>query len=347
MSFKGFQRAKRENIGLIVSIAGGTGSGKTFSAMRLAAGIVGPGKPFAVIDTEAGRAKHYADRFVFDHGDLSAPFRPEAYADAIKAADDAGYGAIVIDSMSHEWAGEGGVLDWHDEDLDAMVESKQKFFAEKGWRFDEETQRKALGTQAWIKPKMEHKRMVQRLLQVRAHLIICLRAEEKMLIQEIDDPDRAGKKKTVFVQAKDRLLKDRWVPICDKLFPYEMTASFVMTNDDPGAPIPVKLQEQHRAIFDVAKIDEDTGRRLAAWASGADRLTDEQIAEQIAAVEPLIAGLTTPDAVRTWWAGHQKTLDEAVKPAILKLCTERANALKAAANTETNNDNSNNEKEAA
>lgn len=75
------------------------------------------------------------------------------------------------------------------------------------------------------------------------------------------------------------------------------------------------------------------------------RLSEEEIAAQVAAVEPMIQGLATADAVRQWWAGHQKTLDEAVKPSILKLCTERANALKAAAN-ETNPSNQE-EKEAA
>src|SRR3990167_10103442 len=104
MSFS-FRPAKRENVALIIGLAGGTGSGKTFSAMRLASGIAGEGKPFAVIDTEAGRAKHYADQFKFDHGDLAPPFRPDAYVDAIMAADKAGYSVIVVDSVSHVWAG--------------------------------------------------------------------------------------------------------------------------------------------------------------------------------------------------------------------------------------------------
>ena len=64
MTFQ-FKPAIRENVGLLIGLAGGTGSGKTFSAMRLASGIAN-GKKFAVIDTEAGRAKHYADQFSFD-----------------------------------------------------------------------------------------------------------------------------------------------------------------------------------------------------------------------------------------------------------------------------------------
>ena len=81
-----FRPAVREEVGLLIGLAGPSGSGKTFSAMRLASGIVGQGKKFAVIDTEARRALHYADRFQFDYMDMKPPFRPEAYTDAIKAA---------------------------------------------------------------------------------------------------------------------------------------------------------------------------------------------------------------------------------------------------------------------
>ena len=92
-----FRPARRENVALLIGLAAGTGGGKTFTAMRLASGMA-RGKKFAVIDSEAGRATHYADQFDFDHGDLVAPFTPEAYLEAILAADAAGYPVIVVDS---------------------------------------------------------------------------------------------------------------------------------------------------------------------------------------------------------------------------------------------------------
>ena len=115
-----FRPATRENVGLLIGLIAPSGGGKTFSAMRLAKGICGE-RPFAVIDTEAGRAKHYADQFRFDHGDLHPPFRPDAYTDAIMVADAAGYPCIVVDSMSHEHAGDGGLLDWQEEELTRMA----------------------------------------------------------------------------------------------------------------------------------------------------------------------------------------------------------------------------------
>ena len=245
-----FKRAAREEVGLIIGLAGGTGSGKTFTALTLAKGIAG-NKPFALIDTEAGRAKHYADRFLFDHGDLKPPFRPERYAEAILAADAAHYPVIVVDSCSHEWAGEGGILDWQEQELDRM--------AGDDWK-----KREICKMAAWIKPKMDHKKMVQRLLQIRAHMILCFRAEEKIDMVRGDD----GKMKIVPKVTRTGL--DGWVPICEKSLPYELTASFLLTADAPGYPKPIKLQEQHRALFPLDRpITEESGRRLAEWASGA------------------------------------------------------------------------------
>lgn len=103
-----FRPAIRENVNLIIGVIGPSGGGKTFSAMRLATGL-SCGKRFAVIDTEARRALHYAERFEFDHAALHAPFTPDNYAKAIASAESANYPVIVVDSCSHEWAGEGEI----------------------------------------------------------------------------------------------------------------------------------------------------------------------------------------------------------------------------------------------
>lgn len=242
-----FRPAKRENVGLLIGITGPSGSGKTFSAMRLASGICGKDS-FAVIDTEARRALHYADHFKFDHCEMRSPFSPMAYIDAIAEADKAGYKAILVDSMSHEWAGEGGVLDMQETELQRM--------AGDDWK-----KREACKMAAWIKPKMQHKQMVQRLLQVRAHLILCLRAEEK--VEMLKQKDDRGYEKTVIVPKG-------WQPVCGKDFPYELTVSFMLTPEKPGIPQPIKIQDQHRHLFPIDKqVTEESGRLLAEWATGA------------------------------------------------------------------------------
>ncbi len=280
MSFE-FRDAVRGDEHILVGLAGGTGSGKTYTALRLATGLSG-GEPFAVIDTEAGRAKHYADLFAFKHGDLGPPFTPDRYLEAIVAAEEAGFGVVVVDSASHEHAGDGGLLDWHDAELDRI--------AGDDWK-----KRQANTFTAWIKPKQSHKRFVSRLLQLRCHLILCFRAEEKIEIVR-----EGGETKVVPKRSLAGL--DGWVPIAEKNLPYEMTVSFLFTADAPGIPKPIKLQEQHKPFFDLKKVvDEESGKKLAAWAAGgkeAPKPKAEPKAEPkpkedpAAALAPLVSELT-------------------------------------------------------
>lgn len=235
MAFQ-FTPAVRENVSLLIALAGPSGSGKTKSALRLAEGLADGGM-IAFIDTEARRALHYADAHTFVHADMRPQFRPARFIEAIHAAEDAGAKVVIIDSFSHEYDGEGGILDWA-----AELESG--------------------GTKPpgnWKQPKLAHKKLMNALLQCRATVIFCLRADEKI---EIGRDDRG---KTVV-----RPLG--WMPICEKRFMYEMTASFTLTADNPGKPnyhLPHKCQEQHRAFFPEGQfIDENAGRALAAWARG-------------------------------------------------------------------------------
>lgn len=278
MTFQ-FRPAVRERVSLLIGIAGSSGSGKTYSALQLATGLAGPNGRIAVIDTEAGRALHYADQFKFDHGDLRAPFSPDAYREAIVAADEAGYDVIVIDSMSHEHEGEGGLLDWADREAANHKPPKN-----------------------WVKPKTAHKRMMNRLLQLRAHLIFCLRAEEKMRVEQQDVGN--GRRKMVIVPAADLPLNERWQPIAEKRFAYELTASFLMTPDRPGVPLPLKLQEQHRHAFpEGSQMGSEAGEKLAAWASGGKPPADTSYSDALA-----IADQGT-DAFRAWWKDNPDKRD--------------------------------------
>jgi len=230
-----FKPAVRENVSLLIALAGASGSGKTYSALRLAKGLAPSGK-IAFIDTEARRGLHYADQFDFIHADMRPPFRPENFLAAIKAAEKAGAEVIIIDSFSHEYDGEGGIMDWA-----AEIE--------------------AGGTKSpgnWKVPKLAHKKLMNALLQLRASVIFCLRADEKIRIAKENG-------KTVVEQLG-------WMPIAEKRFIFEMTASFTLTPTAPGIPqfdLPHKLQTQHRGMFPPGQtIGEKAGQDLAAWAKG-------------------------------------------------------------------------------
>jgi hypothetical protein len=145
---------------------------------------------------------------------------------------------IVVDSASHEWYGDGGCLDWHDEIMGG-------------------DQKKNLS--AWIEPKKAHKRMVTRLLQLNAHVILCFRAEPKVEVTA------DGK----YVAKKSLTGLDGWIPIAEKNLPYELTASFLLMADKPGVPLPIKLYGKHRPFVPLDKpLDESVGEALAEWAAG-------------------------------------------------------------------------------
>lgn len=259
-----FKPAKRENVPLLIGLDGASGSGKTYSAHQIAAGIAEEigraagrkGRVFG-IDTERGRMLHYADDFDFLHGEIRPPFRPDAYGQAIDAAEQAEADVIIIDSFSHEWEGEGGVREWADQlEAGGMKAPAQ-----------------------WKEPKLAHKRLVNKMLAARAHIIVCLRSEEKMRVEAVPqtNPDGSpkmwnGKQSTkmVITPASELPVGERWVPICEKRFPFEITTSLLLTPQDPGVPIPRKLQSQHRPFFpEGRRISRESGRALAAWAMGA------------------------------------------------------------------------------
>lgn len=239
--------------GLFVSLTGGTNSGKTFSALRLARGIAGPKGKIAVADTEGGRTLHLKDAFDFDVSLMDPPFRPDVFADAAKNAEDAGYDVCVMDSFSMQWAGLGGVLEWQATEIESAVERARA----RNDRRSEFAIREANKMMAWIKPKMAHKAMVYSLLQRRIPIVFSIRGEETI------KPGENGEKPTKIFKS-----------VCNKSFPFEMTIAFRLAQDRKGIvdlsdPTTWKMEAAHRDIFhDGDLLTEDHGAKLAAWARG-------------------------------------------------------------------------------
>lgn len=238
-----FKKAVRSSTPLLIGIGGQTGSGKTYSALRLARGLVGDNGRIGFIDTERGRALHYADEFTFEHALLEPPFTPERYLELIEEASRE-FDCLIVDSASHEWEGPGGLLETAN-DIAAKMAAK--------WNKSPD----AYTFPSWREPKQRHQRLVNHLLQLPCHAIFCFRAKEKM--------------KLVKNKGKQEVVSAGLQPIMEDGMPYEMTLFAMMSATAPGVPFfsHKALAKQFQGMFrDGEQIGEGHGKQLAQWAAG-------------------------------------------------------------------------------
>jgi ABC-type dipeptide/oligopeptide/nickel transport system ATPase subunit len=249
--------AVREATPLLLGIIGPSGGGKTFSALRLATGIQSVvGGDIWGIDTESRRMLHYADRFKFRHVQFGAPFASLDYLAAIEHCVRKGAKTIIVDSMSHEHEGPGGVLEQH------AIETKRLAAL---WKCSEDKAQMS----AWAGPKQDRRRMINTILQINANIIFCFRAKEKMKLGS-GKPTEMG-----------------FMPIAGEEFVYEMvlkclllpSANGVPTwkSDYPGEKMMMKLPEQFKDMFEKdPQLDEGIGAKLAQWAAGSPKAEKRQ-----------------------------------------------------------------------
>lgn len=255
------KEAVREAVPLLIGLVGPSGSGKTGSALELAHGIQDVvGGDIGYIDTESKRALHYAGaamfsdknrKFKFRHLSFGEPFNPDSYQAAIRAVIKAGVKTVIVDSMSHEHEGPGGVLEMHEAQLDKLA----------GQDFDKRNKNNFL---AWAKPKAERRALINFLLQQPVNFIFCFRAKEKLKMNPGAQPVNLG-----------------WQPVAGEEYVFEMSLNALLMPGSNGVPtwLPtiqgekqmVKLPEQFKAICSKDRaLSAAMGRELAMWAKGGD-----------------------------------------------------------------------------
>ncbi|MEM3101705.1 MAG: ATP-binding protein [Candidatus Nitrosotenuis sp.] len=188
-----FQKAQRARAKARIGISGPSGSGKTYSSLAIATGL---GKKIALIDTENGSASLYADKFEFDVAELTSPYTPEKFISYIDLAEKAGYDVIIVDSLSHAWRGEGGILEIHNR----ISESLHNSLA------------------AWREVSPMHNRLVEKIIQSPAHIITTFRSRQEYVVIE----DDSGKK---------MVKKVGMAPIFKDGIEYEFTIFFELTHE--------------------------------------------------------------------------------------------------------------------
>lgn len=158
-----FEIATRAKSKARIALTGSSGSGKTLSALYLAYGFTGDWSKIALIDTEHERGRFYANRDdlktgAFLYASLTPPYSAERYITYVKEAANAvgEDGVIIIDSFSHAWDNEGGVLDYKSEV--AKQQGKNDYTA-------------------WADAGKVQNNLVNTILSVPCHTIITMRAK--------------------------------------------------------------------------------------------------------------------------------------------------------------------------
>ncbi|MFM9373304.1 ATP-binding protein [Streptomyces sp. Da 82-17] len=157
-----FAPATKEQSKARVALDGPSGSGKTFTALTIASAL---GTRIAVIDTERGSARKYANEFAFDVLEL-AYFSPDDLVEALAAAGAAGYEVVVVDSLSHFWSGSGGMLEQVDH------------AAKKGFGGN------SFG--GWKEARPMERRMVDALVAFPGHVVVTMRTKTDYVLETND-----------------------------------------------------------------------------------------------------------------------------------------------------------------
>ena len=227
-----FRKAERKKAKLRLGITGPAGSGKTYGALLVAFGL---GGKIAMIDTENGSGDLYANLGDYDVCSITAPYEVKKYLAAIHEAEQAGYDIIIIDSLSHVWSGEGGLLDMQGK-IAASSRSGNSYMA-------------------WREVTPWHNKLIDAMLSSPAHIIATMRS------------------KTEYIQAENErgykeIRKVGLAPVQRDGMDYEFGVVFDLTANHMAT-----VSKDRTSIFDgqIFSLSQDTGRTLREWLdSGVD-----------------------------------------------------------------------------
>lgn len=223
------RKAERKKAKLRLGISAPSGAGKTFSSLNIAYGITGDWSKVGLIDTENGSGDLYAHLGDYSVIPIEAPFTPDKYIQAIKLYEDNGYEVIIIDSLSHAWAGEGGILD---------IQSAAAAASRSGNSYT-----------AWREVTPKHNALVNTILQSKCHIISTMRAKTEY-VQEKND------------NGKTEIRKVGLAPIQRDGMEYEFTVML-----DVSITHTASASKDRTGLFDgqYFKPGVDTGKKLLEW----------------------------------------------------------------------------------
>ena len=254
-----FHKAERKQAKLRLALCGTSGSGKTFSALKIAAGL---GGKIAMIDTEHKSGELYANEFKYEVATLDPPFSPNRYIEIIKMAESSGFNVLIIDSLSHAWTGQGGVLEMHDQ----ACKTTHNSFA------------------AWRDVTPHHNALVDAMLQSSLHIITTMRTKTAYEVQQND-------------KGKHVPVKVGLAPIQRDGMEYEFTAVLDLSIDGHIAT----SSKDRTSLFDGTffKPSEKTGEQLLKWLNtGVDE--EKQSREELEKLEQSMLFIKSLPQLENW-----------------------------------------------
>lgn len=268
-----FKKAERKRSKLRLALCGPSGSGKTYSALQLAFGM---GGKVALIDTENGSASLYSHLGEFDVCEIAPPFTVQKYIEAIKGAEQAGYDVLVVDSLTHAWAGQGGLLE--EVDKRAASSSSKNSYA------------------AWRDVTPMHNRLVDTILQSNLHMIVTMRSKTAYEMEKGANGKVAPVKKGMAPIQRDGL-------------EYEFTVVLDLDNQKHVA----EAGKDRTGLFDgkVFVPTQETGKELIEWLdSGSEPSINQNQKEQIVFLAKKLGMVETMPAVIKEASGADKKMAE-------------------------------------
>lgn len=221
-----FKKAERKQAKLRLVLSGTSGSGKTFGALQIAKGI---GGKIAFLDTERGSASLYSDMVEFDVLEMQPPYNPERFIEVIQEAEKEEYTTLILDSITHEWNGQGGIL----EIVDAVSRSKYR----------------GNSYAAWNEGTPRHQKFIDAMLASSCHIIATMRSKAVYVETEKNNGKKAIEKQGSAPQQRDGI-------------EYEFTTVLDLNVDGHLA----NASKDRTGLFkDPFVISEDTGKALFDW----------------------------------------------------------------------------------
>lgn len=245
------RKAQRKVTKARVGITGPSGSGKTLSALLMAYGMTGDWDKVGLIDTENRSADLYAETVKagehipeFPKIDLEPPYTTEKYIEAIKAFEDYGVDVIIIDSLSHAWAGEGGLLEQKDQV--AKVGGKNSYTA-------------------WAEMTPKQNKMVEAILKSKCHVFTTMRSKTEYVLEANEKGKQVPRKVGMAPVQRDGL-------------EYEFTLVMDLTADHIAT-----VSKDRTGLYDGQYFmpGVETGKQLREWLDSGEKIISNETVVKI------------------------------------------------------------------